>query len=156
MREQRLKHVFVTLIFAGVLAIAAAYASAFRARGAPSWSTWTMIGGTSLVLVATMALGAVRRSRDLRLLGWVYFWTFGVLCLGLGAAFLLPIVEAPGTRMLWGLPLRAALIVYGVGLLPLIVLPLVYAFTFDRLTLRDEDIARVRAAAAAERQKRGG
>jgi hypothetical protein len=40
-------------------------------------------------------------------------------------------------------------IVYGVGLLPLLVLPLTYALTFDAEILTEEDLARVREAAAA-------
>jgi hypothetical protein len=37
-------------------------------------------------------------------------------------------------------------IVYGVGLLPVVVLPVVYALTFDADTLRPEDLARVVSA----------
>ena len=40
------------------------------------------------------------------------------------------------------------MIVYGVGLFPVLVLPVAYALTFDEQTLRAEDLARVRASAA--------
>jgi hypothetical protein len=142
------KSLFVALSVVGVVLIAAAYASAFAPGGAPAWGTWCMIVGSSDVLAAIAALGAVRHRGDLARLGWVALFVFAVLVLGFGLAFGLPTVEAPGARLYLGLPLRAALIVYGVGGLPLLVLPLAYAVLFERLTLRDEDLARVRAAAA--------
>jgi hypothetical protein len=39
--------------------------------------------------------------------------------------------------------------VYGVGLLPALVLPLAYARRFDAATLSADDLARLRAAARA-------
>jgi hypothetical protein len=48
-----------------------------------------------------------------------------------------------------GLPRRAAIVLYGIGLLPLFVLPVAYALTFDEMTLSEEDLERVRRAAAA-------
>ncbi|MBA2239290.1 MAG: hypothetical protein H0W24_11405, partial [Lysobacter sp.] len=53
--------------------------------------------------------------------------------------------------LLFGLPQRAAIIVYGVGLLPTLVLPVAYALTFEAQTLRDEDLERVRAVGRAWR-----
>ena len=44
---------------------------------------------------------------------------------------------------------KMPVVVYGVGLLPVFVLPVVYALTFDAQTLRAEDLERVRALAAA-------
>ena len=43
--------------------------------------------------------------------------------------------------------MRTAAIVYGVGLLPLLVLPVTYALTFDDQILTEEDLRRVRDAA---------
>jgi hypothetical protein len=63
----------------------------------------------------------------------------------------------PGeSEPLWlGLPRRAAIVLYGVGLLPMFVLPVAYALTFDRVTLRPEDIVAVRAARAKVMRERG-
>jgi hypothetical protein len=36
-------------------------------------------------------------------------------------------------------------VIYGVGLLPIIVLPVAYALTFETLTLSAEDLEQVRA-----------
>jgi hypothetical protein len=48
---------------------------------------------------------------------------------------------------LWaGLPRRAALVLYGVGILPALFLPLAYALTFRERTLDAGDIERIRAA----------
>ncbi len=62
--------------------------------------------------------------------------------------------EGAGARLLLGLPLRAALVLYGVGLLPIVVLPFAYAVTFDDMTLSEEDLARVRALGVAHRARR--
>jgi hypothetical protein len=49
---------------------------------------------------------------------------------------------------LWlGLPAATAIVVYGVGILPVLVLPLVYAWTFDDRTLSSEDIERIKELA---------
>jgi len=47
-----------------------------------------------------------------------------------------------------GFPLRAAIVIYGVGLVPLVMLPVVYAMTFDEMTLSEDDLARVREVRA--------
>ena len=44
-----------------------------------------------------------------------------------------------------------AIVLFGVGLLPLLAVPLAYALTFDDQTLSEEDLERVRRAAAARR-----
>jgi hypothetical protein len=69
-------------------------------------------------------------------------------------ALALALPEGPGggtvgEPLLLGLPRRAAVVVYGVGLLPVFVLPIVYALTFDAQTLRAEDLERVRALGRA-------
>jgi hypothetical protein len=56
----------------------------------------------------------------------------------------LPGSEGPLTRLWLGLPARAAVVIYGVGLLPIIVLPVAYAMTFETLTLSADDVERVR------------
>jgi hypothetical protein len=48
-----------------------------------------------------------------------------------------------------GLPARAAIVIYGVGLLPIVVLPIAYALTFETQTLSAEDVERVRVLARA-------
>jgi hypothetical protein len=64
--------------------------------------------------------------------------------------------ETGADAPLWlGLPRRAAIVLYGIGILPLFLLPFAYAWTFDAMTLSEEDLARV-AAARRAREARAG
>ena len=133
----------------GTLAIAAAYASAFLPGGAPSWAGWAMAMGVPLDLVATMVLGAAQRGRAPASMLIAFGVVGALLAGGFALALALP-ADLGAAEPLWlGLPRRAAVIVYGVGLLPVIVLPVVYAITFDADTLRPDDLARVVAAGRA-------
>lgn len=133
----------------GTAAVAVAYASAFLPGDAPLWAAWVMIVGIALLLVGLMALGAARPGRSLGSLVWPLGFTFVVLVACFGLALGLPATEAPGARLWGGLPIRAALVLYGVGLLPALVLPFVYARTFSAMTLDSADIERIRAARKA-------
>lgn len=137
--------------FAALLAIGAAYLSAFLPDGAPRWAAWLMMLGIAALMTATMALGAVRKDRIGRL--WIPLaCTFVTLTAGFGAALYLPPLDAAAPPTLWlGLPAGAAIILYGIGILPLVVVPLAYALTFDEMTLDASDLERLRAAARAQR-----
>lgn len=138
-----------------IAAIGFSYAAAIVAGGMPTWSPWVMSIATSLAMIATMALGAARTGRSdgglRRLLipfGAVLFIMLGAFA----AALLLPGGAEP---LLLGLPRRAAIVLYGIGVLPALILPITYALTFDELTLTAEDIERVREAASqAEHEAR--
>lgn len=133
------------------LLIAAAYASAFAATGAPTWAPWLLATGVPLALVGVMVLGAARAGRLPTSLGLAFALVGVMLAGGFALALALPSTSGAGEPLLLGLPRRAAIIVYGVGLLPVFVLPIAYALTFDAQTLRESDLARVREAAAARR-----
>jgi hypothetical protein len=93
-----------------------------------------------------MGVGAARHGH-LGRMRWIFAGVFLVLVVGFGVALALPPAD-PADPTLWlGLPPRAAVIMYGVGLLPFLAVPISYALTFDRNTLREEDWARVREAA---------
>ena len=103
---------------------------------------------TSFAMVATMALGAARTGRSLgglRRLLVPFGLVLLIMLVAFAAALLLP---AAGEPLLLGLPRRAAIVLYGVGVLPVLILPVAYALTFDELTLTEEDIERVREAAS--------
>ncbi len=125
--------------------MAGAYVGAFG-EGA-SWAPWAMATGTPLLMVALMVLGMARDDRPLGWLWGVLTFKLAACVGGFGLGLVLP-PEAPGARLVLGLPVRAAAVLYGVGFLPLFVLPVAYALSFDRLTLTEDDLARVRAAAA--------
>src|SRR5690606_16562291 len=121
-------------------------ASAFLPGGAPRWAAWAMAAGISVMMVATTALGAARRGR-LGALSVPFALVFLILMGGFGVALALP-PPGPADATLWlGLPRGAAVVLYGVGLLPLFAVPLAYAVTFDTLTLSDADLERVRREA---------
>jgi MFS family permease len=132
-----------------MLLIAVAYASAFLPGGAPVWGAWLLAAGTCLALVSMMVIGASREGRIGRRLATA----FGVVLLIIGGGFAvllaLPSADPADPTLFLGLPVRAAVLLYGIGLLPFFIVPLAYAWTFDEMTLSDADVARVRAAAAA-------
>ena len=144
------------------VAIGVAYASAFLPGGAPAWAPWLLALGVPLALVSVMSLGAARAGRVPGALLAAFALVGLMLAGGFALALLLP--GAGGTAgngtvgepLLLGLPRRAAIVIYGIGLLPVLVLPVAYALTFEAQTLRDEDLERVRAvgAIAAERRAR--
>lgn len=144
------------VVFAGsALLIASAYASAFLTGEPPGWAAWLLAVGTALSMVSAMALGAAREGR----LGWrlavVFALVLGVV--GGGFALLLGLPAAdPADPTLWlGLPPRAAVLLYGVGLAPFFIVPVAYAWTFDAGTLSEADLERVRRAAAEARSREG-
>lgn len=149
------KRVALATVAAATLLIGIAYASAFLPGGAPAWAAWLCMLGTAFAMVAAMVMGAHSARRPLGALVWPFAFTLVVLIAGFSAALLLP--EPTATSPLWlGLPPGAAVIMYGVGLLPLLVLPLAYALTFDARTLTPADIARITALAAELRATGGG
>lgn len=129
----------------GAAAILAAYLAAFVPSLA-GLAPWLMAGGISVLLPSVLGLG-LKGPRWMRV---TIVATLGaVLVLGLLGALLLG-PEPPGAPLVLGLPRRAALLLYGVGLLPGPVLSVLYAATFERSVLSGERLARLR-----ERFRRG-
>jgi hypothetical protein len=104
-----------------------------------------MVIGLATIVVSLMALGVARREGGLGPLRLPIAFTFVVIVGGFSAALALPGDEGAGAALVFGLPVRAAIVLYGIGLLPMLVLPLAYALTFDRMTLSEADLERVRA-----------
>jgi hypothetical protein len=127
-----------------------AYATAFAPGGAPRWAAWLFAGCTVLLMTAIIVLGAARGRAGIGALRVPVALMACLLLGGFAAALALPPVTADSPLWL-GLPPAAAAVIYGVGLLPILVLPVAYARTFDALTLTDADLARVRAAGARHR-----
>ena len=128
-----------------IVAVAIGYAGAFTA-GATTWAPWVLAIAIPASLGSIMALGATRGRAGLGKLVGPLIFVFLLLAVGFCIALALP--EESSESPLWlGLPRRAAIIVYGIGLLPIIVLPIAYAMTFDVQTLNPNDIERVRALA---------
>ena len=114
-----------------LLLIAAVYGTAIVTGAAPRWAAPVFVAALATLLVATMVLGAGRANRPLGRLAWPFAFVWLVLAVGFGAVLLLH-PASPTDPTLWlGLPPRAAVILYGIGILPALVLPLAYALTFD-------------------------
>lgn len=134
-------------LFLGIVAIAGGYASAFSAHGTPAWAPWLLALGIPVALVAVMILGATRGRRGIGALKIPFAFVALVLVIGFGAALALPATEGPLSTLWLGLPARAAIVIYGIGLLPIVVLPIAYALTFETQTLSAGDVERVRTLA---------
>jgi hypothetical protein len=142
------KRIALGAMVLAALAIAAAYASAFLPGGAPGWAPWLMALGIPTSLVAVMILGAARNGRVGKL-ALPFAFSFCVLAAGFCLAVALPEDAGAGAPLYLGLPLRAAIVIYGIGLFPIVVLPIAYALTFGEQTLNSGDLERVRLAGEA-------
>jgi hypothetical protein len=125
--------------FALVLLALAALASLAAFSLGSSLAPWLAAFGGATFPVALIALGAVRNGR----LGGLVIplgalWV--LLAGGLAAVLALP----KGGPDVAGLPLATALMIFVLVPIPLLGLGLLYAFSFGRLGLREEDLDRVR------------
>ena len=130
-------------IFAGTAAIAAGYAAAFLRGGAPAWTPWLLALGIPTSIGGIIVLGAARGRGGVGRLWIPIAFVILTLAVGFGLALGLPATESATSTLWLGLPARAAIIVYGIGLMPAIILPVSYALTFETQTLSDEDVERV-------------
>jgi hypothetical protein len=145
--EDPTRRASLVALFIGIAAIAAGYAAAFTPSGTPSWAPWLLALGIPIALGAIMVLGAARGRRGIGPLKVPFAFVVVMLVIGFGAALALPATEGPLSELWLGLPARAAIVIYGVGLLPIVVLPIAYALTFETQTLSAEDVEKVRALA---------
>lgn len=142
------------VLVVGLLTAIAAYGDALVAGAATTVSGWLMALALVLVLPATLALGA-RRSRGTSRLAIAVAILLGVvLAVGFGLALGLP--DLGSGEPLWlGLPRRAAVIVYGVGLIPLLFLPWAYARTHAGTDLDATTVAHLADRCAALQREHG-
>ena len=124
-----MRRMALAVIFGSIVVIGVGYASAFLPGGPPQPLVLGFAVAISALISSLMALGALRRGKLPRVLALI----FGATFLTLTAGFYLALSErAPAGDQLWlGLPRGAAIILYIIGLLPLLVLPIAYALTFD-------------------------
>lgn len=141
------------MLFVGsAILIAVAYATAFLPGGAPPWAAWLLAFGTATIMLAATIIGALRsKVPNPGRLAFPFAFTWLIVFGGFALALALPPETAAGPLWL-GLPRRAAIILFGIGLLPMLVLPVAYARTFDDMTLSEDDLRRVRETARALRQ----
>src|SRR5687767_5200917 len=147
------RRVPLVALVAGMLAIAVGYAAAFLPGGTPALAPWLLALGIPVALGAIMILGAARGREGIGPLKYPIAFVVATLAFGFGAALALPATEGPLSSLWIGLPARAAIVIYGIGLLPIIVLPVAYALTSESQTLNAEDVERVRALARENRAR---
>ena len=132
-----------------LLALAASAALAAFALGSPA-APWLAAFGGATFPVALIALGAVRQGR-LDGIGAPLAALWSLLAGGLAAVLILP----GGGPDVAGLPLATALMIFVLVPVPLLGLGLLYAVSFGRHGLREEDLERMRTMRQL-RQSRGG
>jgi len=142
------------VLFLSVAAIAVGYAGAFVPHGPAPWSAWIVAVAVPIALVAIMILGAIRGQGGIGRLTIPFAFVGLILIVGFLAALALPPTESSASKLWLGLPLRAAIVIYGIGLLPIVVLPVAYALTFETQTLTADDVERVRALGRAYAARR--
>src|SRR6476659_4701096 len=134
----------LTALIVGILAIATGYLVALLPGETPAWAPWLLALGIPVAIGAIMILGAARGRMGIGPLKYPFAFVVAVLAIGFCAALALPATEGPLSKLWLGLPARAAIVIYGIGLLPIIVLRVAYALTFKAQTLSAEDVERVR------------
>lgn len=135
----------IRLIVLGALLVGLGYGTAFLPGRSPRLEAGALLTGMTALLIGLMMLGARRPGASLRSLAIPFALTALLIAGGFGAALLLP-ADTQAEPLWLGLPRRAAMVVYGVGLLPVLLLPLAYAWTFDTHVLGPDDLDRIRAA----------
>ena len=125
--------------FALVLLALAALASLAAFGLGSSLAPWLAAFGGATFPVALIALGAVRRGR----LGGLWIPLGALWLLLAGGLAAVPALPAGGPDLA-GLPLGMALMIFVLVPIPLLGLGLLYAFSFGRHGLREEDLDRVR------------
>lgn len=147
MNPRTIRALGLGLLVTGLLAAAGAYGSAFGAGGAPGWAG-PVLGVASILMMAGCALLAVARPGAGPLAGVLLGGTLA-LAFAMASVWTLAPADPADPRLYLGLPRAVAHLLFGIGIVPAIVIPLVYAWTFDRATLSPADLERVRAAARA-------
>jgi hypothetical protein len=145
------KRAALVALIVGILAIAIGYAGAFLPGGTPGWAPWLLALGIPTTLGAIMILGAARGRSGIGPLKYPFAFVVATLAIGFCAALALPASESPLSKLWLGLPVRAAIVIYGIGLLPILVLPVAYALTFETQTLSADDVEQVRVLAEENR-----
>jgi uncharacterized membrane protein len=139
------------ILVGGTALIALADASAWLPGGAPTWGVWSMIVGSACVMAGMVGVGATRSRVRRPLVAVAVIFLLIVIVGGFGAALLLP--PTSPEPLLFGLPRRAAIEIVGVGLLPLVILPGLFALEFCAGGLDEASLAAFRARCASLRDE---
>jgi hypothetical protein len=122
----------IALFASGTVAIAIAYGTTMISGTAPAWAPWLVAYGGSATSVGLFVIGAASRGSVSPAVGSMLVALFLVLFGSFGAALALPANEGAGGPLVLGLPMRLAIVFYGVGFVPLLGLPIAFALTFEK------------------------
>ncbi|MBL0940967.1 MAG: hypothetical protein IBJ03_18930 [Gemmatimonadaceae bacterium] len=137
-RGPALSRLGLAALLIGIGAVVVAYASAFAPKPWSERGVMLMALAQPLVLVGAMALATgARLASDWRW-RWTLLLTWMMATAGLVGALLLP-AEVVAEALWFGVPRRTALLFGLVGVAPMIVLPLMYAITFEPPPVLDAD-----------------
>lgn len=118
--------VSIGILMLGAVAVVGAYLLGFA--GAPAMAPWLLAIGATLILTGLGLLGAGPRAPRLAAAVLV-----ACACTLLGFAVALTLApHAAGGPLLFGLPRATALMLLLTGGIPLVLLPLAYAWAFPR------------------------
>lgn len=130
-RSSRGTRAGLALLSFGTVAAACAYGGVLIAGTAPAWAAWALAVGSAAASVSLFVLGAAARGALSRGISTLLVMLFLVLVAAFGSALAMPPAEGPGAQLVFGLPIRLAIVFYGVGFVPLVALPLAFGLTFD-------------------------
>lgn len=144
-----LKSAILAVVFLSLLIVAAGYALSFTSGAPAALAPWCLGIGTCGALMSLMALGAIRRGHITPVLRWIFggMFVFCACCFCIPLA--MPANEGAGGPLLFGFPLRSTIVLLGIAVVPLLVFPFAWAFTFDSAMLSEDDLRRLREAQAA-------
>ncbi len=140
----------VRVILVAAVLILAGYALAFGGVAGARLGAWALVLGNALLVPAAMALGAPLHGPKGRVLRAALWATGAIILVAFAAALALPADESTASRIFLGFPKRAAIVIYGAGVLPLVALPVLFAWSFDPRAFDRESIERIRAARPAD------
>lgn len=138
--------VALLLIVSAVLAIAAAYGTTLVLGSAAAFVAPALAYGIGASMTGMFMLGAARNGALRSWLVVVFVAVFLVITGTFWVVLALPANEGAAGILLLGVPRRTALILLGVGALPMLLLPIAYALAFDHDLLDDDEMQRLRNA----------
>ncbi len=127
-------------VVVGAVLILTGYLMAFGDASVSRTGAFLLALGNALLAPAAIGMGVARQGRWARKLR-VVLWIIGAVILtAMTMALLLP----DSGIIVLGFPLRVAVVLYGAGVLPLLVLPALFAVSFDDAAFSADRIARLR------------
>ncbi|HMS03336.1 MAG TPA: hypothetical protein PKE51_10195 [Gemmatimonadaceae bacterium] len=131
-------------VVAGTFGIAGAYASAFGSARVARAGEGLMAVALPVLLLGVMGLGALSRRSAPRAHRVTLAIAFVGLAVWIALGFVLALgasTPRPDVGRVLGLPWPAAVVLYGVGVVPLVVLPALFAWSHARTTTRSAERA---------------